>query len=229
MSGQCAAIRIRTSWSSKCPRLAPESGVVPSVREKAVRDLDQGRSVPLSSRGPRKTLPQNRRVRNSANPRRVSASEPACECTGPRRPVASSPRHSRRSSDGSELRRAYLLSTQGDSNCSAASSPQAPRSVRTRTISLGVGALWGSDAPELRNGLSGSDREIPVFTGVNGMLMSWRSWPESGQWPARPSVSQAGHMPSWPGSCERSATARGRLPGRRRGCARSIRAGPGRR
>jgi hypothetical protein len=46
---------------------APESGVVPSVREKAVRDLDQGLSVPFSSRDARETRLQNRRVRNSAS------------------------------------------------------------------------------------------------------------------------------------------------------------------
>ena len=39
MSGQCAGIRIRRSWSTGCPALAPESGVVLPVREKVVRDL----------------------------------------------------------------------------------------------------------------------------------------------------------------------------------------------
>jgi hypothetical protein len=34
--------------------------------------------------------------------------------------------------------------------------------------------------PELRGWLSVSDREIPVFTGVNGTLMARRSWPKPG-------------------------------------------------
>src|SRR5271165_6806503 len=43
-SGQCVRIRNRRSWSSGCPTLAPESGVVFPVREKAVRGsvLDPG-------------------------------------------------------------------------------------------------------------------------------------------------------------------------------------------
>jgi hypothetical protein len=39
VSGQCARVRIRRSWSSSCPALAPVSGLVRSVREKVVRDL----------------------------------------------------------------------------------------------------------------------------------------------------------------------------------------------
>jgi hypothetical protein len=55
---------------------------------------------------------------------------------------------------------------------------------------------------ELRNLLSASHREIPVLTGVNGTLMARRTWPEPGRWPVRPSAFQAGHIPSWRGSCE---------------------------
>jgi hypothetical protein len=59
--------------------------------------------------------------------------------------------------------------------------------------------------PELRSRLSASDREIPVFTGVNGTLMARRSWPEPSRWSYRPSAFQAGHIPSWHKSSERYA------------------------
>jgi hypothetical protein len=43
---------------------------------------------------------------------------------------------------------------------------------RTRTISLGICAIRAVTWPDLQGGLSASDRERPVFTGVNGMLMA---------------------------------------------------------
>jgi hypothetical protein len=72
----------------------------------------------------------------------------------------------------------------------------------TYTVSLGIGAFRGFRCPELRSWLSVSAREIPVLTGVNCTLMAWRSWPEPGRWPVRPSAFQAGHIPSCYGSCE---------------------------
>ena len=58
-----------------------------------------------------------------------------------------------------------------------------------------------------------SAREIPVLTGVNGTLMAWRSWPEPGRWPVRPSAFQVGHIPNWCGSsavrCALSSVAAG--------------------
>jgi hypothetical protein len=56
--------------------------------------------------------------------------------------------------------------------------------------------------PELRSWLSASDREIPVFTGVNGTLMARRSWTAPSRITLRPSAFQAGHIPSWHKSCE---------------------------
>ena len=50
-----------------------------------------------------------------------------------------------------------------------------------------------------------SDRERPVFTGVNGTLMARRSWSWARLMAFRPSAFQAGHIPSWHGSCERYA------------------------
>ena len=55
-------------------------------------------------------------------------------------------------------------------------------------------SIW----PDLRNGLSVSDRESPRFTRVNGPLMARRLDHVEG----RPSVFQAGHIPSWRRSCE---------------------------
>ena len=55
--------------------------------------------------------------------------------------------------------------------------------------------------PELRSWLSVSAREIPVLTGVNGTLMARRSWTAPGRMTLRPSAFQAGHIPSWRGSC----------------------------
>ena len=52
--------------------------------------------------------------------------------------------------------------------------------------------------PDLRNGLSMSDRESPGFTRVNGPLMARRLDHVEG----RPSAFQAGHIPSWHRSCE---------------------------
>jgi hypothetical protein len=45
---------------------------------------------------------------------------------------------------------------------------------RTRTVSLGICAARASIRSELQGGLSVSDRERPVFTGVNGTLMARR-------------------------------------------------------
>jgi hypothetical protein len=59
--------------------------------------------------------------------------------------------------------------------------------------------------PELRSWLSASDREIPVFTGVNGTLMARRSWTAPWLMAPRPSAFQTGHIPSWRGSCQRYA------------------------
>ena len=56
--------------------------------------------------------------------------------------------------------------------------------------------------PELRSWLSASDREIPVFTGVNGTLMARRSWTAPCLMALRPSAFQAGHISSWRGSYE---------------------------
>ena len=55
-------------------------------------------------------------------------------------------------------------------------------------------SIW----PDLRNGLSVSDRESPRFTRVNGPLMARRLDHVDG----RPSAFQAGHIPSWRRSCE---------------------------
>ena len=43
---------------------------------------------------------------------------------------------------------------------------------RTRTISLGTCAIRAVSWPDLRGGLSVSDRGGPLFTGVNGPLMA---------------------------------------------------------
>ena len=48
-----------------------------------------------------------------------------------------------------------------------------------------------SICPELRDWLSASDREIPVFTGVNGTLMARRSWPAPGWMTLRPSAARS--------------------------------------
>jgi hypothetical protein len=53
----------------------------------------------------------------------------------------------------------------------------AVKDPRSRTISLGIGAFRGPYCPELRSWLSANDREIPVFTRVNGTLMARRPWP----------------------------------------------------
>jgi hypothetical protein len=45
---------------------------------------------------------------------------------------------------------------------------------RTRTISLGICAIRARHMPDLRGGLSVSDRKRPAFTGVNGTLMARR-------------------------------------------------------
>ena len=58
-------------------------------------------------------------------------------------------------------------------------------------------SIW----PDLRNGLSVSDRESPHFTRVNGPLMARRLDHVEG----RPSAFQAWHIPGWRGSCERYA------------------------
>ena len=55
--------------------------------------------------------------------------------------------------------------------------------------------------PDLRDGLSASDRERPFFTGVNGPLMARR--PRGSI--CRPPLLQAEHIPSWRGWCERYA------------------------
>ena len=68
-----------------------------------------------------------------------------------------------------------------------------------------------STSPDLRNGLSVSDRESPRFTPVNGPLMARRLDHVEG----RPSALQAGHNPS----CRawlRSPHQTGCLAGRRR-------------
>jgi hypothetical protein len=51
---------------------------------------------------------------------------------------------------------------------------------RTRTISLGSCAIRAVVRPDLRGGMSASDRERPLVTGVNGTLMARRAavWPE---------------------------------------------------
>jgi hypothetical protein len=43
---------------------------------------------------------------------------------------------------------------------------------RTRIISLGICTVHALTWPDLRRGLSVSNRERPPFTGVNGMLMA---------------------------------------------------------
>ena len=47
---------------------------------------------------------------------------------------------------------------------------------RTRTISLGICVIRAAERPDLRDGVSASDRERPLVTGVNGPLMARRSW-----------------------------------------------------
>jgi hypothetical protein len=49
---------------------------------------------------------------------------------------------------------------------------------RTRTISLGISTIHAATQPDLRRRVPVSDREGPLFTGVNGPLMARRSWPE---------------------------------------------------
>jgi hypothetical protein len=46
---------------------------------------------------------------------------------------------------------------------------------RTRTISLGICAIRAVVRPDLRSGVSVSDRDRPLLTGVNGTLMARRS------------------------------------------------------
>ena len=55
-------------------------------------------------------------------------------------------------------------------------------------------SIW----PDLRSGLSVSDRESPRFTRVDGPLMA--RWLDHAA--GRPSAFQAGHIPSCSGSCE---------------------------
>ena len=70
-------------------------------------------------------------------------------------------------------------------------------------------SAWESVPPgaftcsELRSWLSGSDREIPVFTGVNGTLIARRSRTAPYLMPLRPSAFQAGHIPRCCMTCER--------------------------
>ena len=51
--------------------------------------------------------------------------------------------------------------------------------MRTRTISLGICAVRAVMWPDLRGGLSVSDRERPLVTGVNGPLMARQPWSAS--------------------------------------------------
>jgi hypothetical protein len=46
---------------------------------------------------------------------------------------------------------------------------------RTRTISLGICIFWRRIQPDLRRDGSGSDRETPLISGVNGPLMARHS------------------------------------------------------
>jgi hypothetical protein len=41
---------------------------------------------------------------------------------------------------------------------------------------LGICPVQAAVRPDLRSGLSASDRERPLITGVNGPLMARRSW-----------------------------------------------------
>jgi len=47
---------------------------------------------------------------------------------------------------------------------------------RTRTISLGICAIRACHMADLRRGVSASDRERPLGTGLNGLLMARRAW-----------------------------------------------------
>jgi hypothetical protein len=51
---------------------------------------------------------------------------------------------------------------------------RARRLLRPELVSLGICAVRAAVRPDLRSGLSASDRERPPLTGVNGPLMAWR-------------------------------------------------------
>jgi hypothetical protein len=58
---------------------------------------------------------------------------------------------------------------------------------RTRTISLGICRTARRTGPDLRFDGSVSDRERPLFTGVNGPLMARNGVPDlGGPWPPAP-------------------------------------------
>ena len=47
---------------------------------------------------------------------------------------------------------------------------------RTRTIGLGICAVRACHMADLRRGVSASDGEKPLVTGLNGLLMARRAW-----------------------------------------------------
>jgi hypothetical protein len=60
---------------------------------------------------------------------------------------------------------------------------------RTPTISLGICSIQASKLPDLRGGLSLSDRERPLLTPINGTLMARR----------QVIISSVGHPLGYPG------------------------------
>src|SRR5262249_39891940 len=60
---------------------------------------------------------------------------------------------------------------------------------RTRTIRLGICSIQASMLPDLRGGLSVSDRERPLLTPINGTLMARR----------QVIISSVGHLLGYPG------------------------------
>jgi hypothetical protein len=80
--GQCAGVRIRRSWSTGCPALAPESGVVLPVHEKVVRDLCSLAAVAAVAPRPRPSAFQAWRPACSGDQVRAWSDAVGCQWQG---------------------------------------------------------------------------------------------------------------------------------------------------